>query len=211
MIPRVHFPVLSLAGLLIAGAILLDPTIGSAHCDTYAGPVIATAKQALEKGDVTPLLKWVEKEDEEQIKAAFKRTLIVRAKGVEAKELADQFFFETLVRIHRTGEGAPFTGLKNIPIEPMEAMADKALETGNVDSLANIVATHVKEGIKERFSKALKAKKDTDKSVDAGREYVEAYISYLHYVIGIHSATVSKGEHHGDAEEGEKASGRHHE
>ena len=32
---------------------------GSAHCDTLDGPVVAMARIALDKGDVTPLLKWV--------------------------------------------------------------------------------------------------------------------------------------------------------
>jgi hypothetical protein len=83
-----------------------------AHCDTLDGPVVQTARTALEKGDITPLLKWVRVEDEKEIKDAFEKTLAVRRKGAEAKELADMYFFETLVRIHRAGEGAPYTGLK---------------------------------------------------------------------------------------------------
>lgn len=78
-----------------------------AHCDTLGGPVVAVAKQALEKGDVTPVLKWVKKENEGEIRAAFKKTLTVRSKGPEARELADMYFFETLVRLHRAGEGPP--------------------------------------------------------------------------------------------------------
>lgn len=196
----------SLFSVLFASVAFLFPSTVSAHCDTYSGPVIIAAKQALEKGDVTPILKWVKKEDEEQVKAAFKKTMSVRSKGPEAKELADNYFFETIVRIHRAGEGAPYTGLKNEPVEPIVAMSDKALETGNVDSLTNKVAAHVKEGIKERFAKAFAAKKNADKSVEAGREYVEAYITYVHYVEGIHEAAMSKGEHHG-----EEAKELHHE
>jgi hypothetical protein len=195
---------LSAFSFLFVSAFFLMPSVALAHCDTYSGPVIAAAKQALEKGDVTPVLKWVKKEDEEQIKAAFKKTVAVRSKGPEAKELADNYFFETLVRIHRAGEGEPYTGLKNEPPEPIVALSDKALETGNVDSLTDKVAAHIKKGIKERFAKALEAKKNADKSVDAGREYVEAYVNYVHYVEGIHAAAMSKGEHHAEGNEGEK-------
>jgi hypothetical protein len=188
------------SAMLSAGCLLLAllsvPSTTFAHCDTYSGPVIAAAKQALDKGDVTPVLKWVKKDDEEQIKAAFKKTLAVRSKGPEAKELADTYFFETLVRIHRAGEGVPYTGLKNEPVEPIVALSDKSLETGNIDSLANKVAAHMKEGIKERFAKALAAKKNADKSVEAGREYVEAYVKYVHYVEALHTAIMSEGEHH---------------
>jgi hypothetical protein len=101
------------AAVLLTGLWLIIPGIASAHCDTLDGPVVMTAKAALEKGDVTPVLKWVRKEDEKEIREQFKKTLTVRAKGPEAKELADMYFFETLVRIHRAGEGAPYTGLKS--------------------------------------------------------------------------------------------------
>jgi hypothetical protein len=189
---------LSLFSALFVSIAFLFPSMVFAHCDTYSGPVILAANQALEKGDVTPVLKWVKKEDEEQIKAAFKKTMAVRSKGPEAKELADNYFFETLVRVHRAGEGAPYTGLKNEPVEPIVAMSDKSLETGKVDSLINKITGHIKEGIKQHFTKALEAKKNADKSVEAGREYVEAYITFVHYVEGIHEAAMSKGEHHGD-------------
>ena len=193
---------MSAFSILLASALFLMPSGVLAHCDTYSGPVITAAKQALEKGDVTPVLKWVKKEDEEAIKAVFIKTMAVRSKGPEAKELADNYFFETLVRIHRAGEGEPFTGLKNEPVEPIVAMSDKALETGNVDSLVNKVTAHIKEGIKERLVKVLAARKNADKSVDAGREYVEAYVNYLHYVEGIHTAAMSKSEHHGEGNDG---------
>ena len=82
-----------------------------AHCDTMDGPVIAAARVALEKGDVLPVLKWIRPEDEQEIRAAFSRTISVRAGGPEARALADTWFFETLVRVHRAGEGAPYAGL----------------------------------------------------------------------------------------------------
>jgi hypothetical protein len=184
------------------------PVYVSAHCDTYSGPVVIAAKQALEKGDVTPVLRWVKRDDETNITEMFKKTLAVRSKGPEAKELADNYFFETLVRIHRAGEGAPYTGIKNEPVKPIVAMSEKALETGNVDSLANKIAAHLKQDIKERFAKAVEAKKSANKSVEAGREYVEAYINYVHYVEEVHSAAMSKGEHH-ESGEPEGAEGLH--
>lgn len=111
-----------------------------AHCDTLDGPVVQTARTALEKGDVTPLLKWMQADDEKEIRTAFQKTLAVRTKGAEAKELADMYFFETLVRIHRAGEGAPYTGLKpGEAVDPAIALADRALETGSVDKLVNVL------------------------------------------------------------------------
>ena len=92
------------------GLVGFFPGIASAHCDTMAGPVIQDAKMALEKGDITPVLKWVKKDQEKRVREAFNRARA--AKGPAIKEKAEMVFFETLVRIHRAGEGAPFTGLK---------------------------------------------------------------------------------------------------
>ena len=101
---------MSWAGIL--AMLSLVSTAASAHCDTMDGPVIAAARMALQAGDVTPVLKWIPKQSEPEIRAAFTRTLKVRAGGAEAKELADTYFFETLVRLHLAGEGEPYTGLK---------------------------------------------------------------------------------------------------
>lgn len=171
------------------------------HCDTMSGPVIPEARAALEKGDVTPILKWIKTDNEAEIKAAFKRAVAVRSKGPEAKELADSYFLETLVRLHRAGEGAPYTGIKDEPVEPIVALADKALSDGSVDDMIKKINGHMAGAIKEKFNKALEAGKNKDKSVEAGREFVEAYVTYMHYVEGIHTAILSAGgHHHADAE-----------
>ena len=168
-----------------------------AHCDTLDGPVVAAARKALNSGDVTPVLKWVATDDEQMIRAAFQKTLKVRKLGTQAQDLADMYFFETLVRIHRAGEGAPYTGLKpGTNIDPAVALADKALESGSVDKLVNILSDATTKGIRERFHRALKAKKHADESVAAGREFVESYVIFTHYVEGLHSKIKSASEHH---------------
>lgn len=171
-----------------------------AHCDTLSGPVVTDAKAALEKEDLTPVLKWVKPADEKDIHNAFEKTLAVRSKGDEAKELADMYFFETLVRIHRAGEGAHYTGLKNTPVEPIIAEADEALESGSADELTKAITGHAAEGIRARFEKALETKKHAGESVEAGREYVEAYVQYTHYIEGLHNSIAGPADHHGEAQ-----------
>jgi hypothetical protein len=180
-----------------------------AHCDTLSGPVVMDARKALEKKDVTPVLKWVKQDDEAAIKEAFAKTLKVREQGPEAKEVADQWFFETLVRIHRAGEGAPFTGLKpaGTDLGPAVAGADKALETGSVDGLVKLVTDDVAKGIRERFNHALEKKKAKDKNVEAGREYVEAYVEFVHYVERLDQDATGAAHHGAEASE---AGGSHH-
>lgn len=168
---------------------------GRAHCDTLGGPVISEAKAALEKGDVTPVLKWIKEEHEAEIKAAFAKAVAVRAKGADARELADQYFLETLVRLHRAGEGAPYTGIKDEPVEPIVAMSDGALAAGSPDELIKALTGHISAAVREKFQRALEAGKEKDKSVEAGRRFVEAYVTYTHYVEGLHAALLSAGGH----------------
>ena len=168
------------------------------HCDTTGGPIIPEAKAALEKGDVTPVLKWVKKESEAEIKTAFAKAVAVRAKGPEAKALADQYFLETLIRVHRAGEGAPYTGIKDEPVEPIVAMADKALADGSVDEMIKKINSHLGQAVKEKFARAAAAAKNKDKSVEEGREFVEAYVTYVHYVEAVHAAIMSTGGHHAE-------------
>jgi hypothetical protein len=172
-----------------------------AHCDTLDGPVVATARTALDEGDVTPLLKWVRPEEEKKIQAAFQKTLAMRAKGAEVKEFAEMYFFETLVRIHREGEGAPYTGLKpGEAIDPAVALADKALGNGNVDKLVNVLNHAMANGIRKRFQHARETQKHADDSVAAGREFVESYVIFTHYVEGLHGLIKGGAAHHGEAE-----------
>lgn len=185
-----------LSVILAAGLSVLWAGSALAHCDTTSGPIIPEARAALNSGDVTPVLKWVKKENEAQIRAAFAKAVAVRTKGPEAKELADQYFLETLIRLHRAGEGAPYTGIKDEPVAPIVALADKALADGSADAMIKRMSDHMAKGVKEKFNKALEAGKSKDKSVEAGRAYVEAYVAYTHYVEGIHAAIKSGGGHH---------------
>lgn len=196
--PHEKFMLVCILGI---GHFLSLPNTLHAHCDTMNGPVIVTAKTALKKGDVTPVLKWVRREDEEEIRRVFQEVLKVRRNGSEAKGLADRYFFETLVRLHRAGEGAPFTGLKLAePDEGVEA-ADKALETGVADGLVKSLTKAAEAGIRERFEKVLDKKQHADESVVAGREYVEAYITYVHFVERLHQdISGDKKEHEGHEE-----------
>lgn len=192
---------ITLATVLAGAGLIMMPQAALSHCDTMDGPVVQAAKVALERNDVTPVLSWVKKDGEAEVKAAFAKTLTVRAKGVEPRELADQFFFETLVRIHRAGEGEPFTGLKPAGTDPGPAVtqADKALETGSADKVIKLVTDAAAAGIRQRFAEAREKKTHADESVEAGREFVAAYVAYVHYVEGLHETAQASGAHHADA------------
>ncbi len=153
-----------------------------AHCDTMAGPVVKDAQRALTDGSVDPVLKWVRGEDEGEIREAFALTLAARSEGEAARRVADRYFFETLVRIHRAGEGEGFTGLKAAEsVDPAIAAADRALVDGNIDPLADKMAAAVSDALKERFANAHRNRQAAETSVEQGRAYVATYVQFTHF------------------------------
>ena len=183
---------------LLLTAIVLGPGVAFAHCDGLDGPVVQAAQSALEHGDINLVLIWVQDKDEGEIKAAFQKALAVRKLGSEAKTLADNYFFETLVRVHRAGEGAAYTGLKPAgrDLGPAVPAADQALASGSLKPAATLLADALQEGLEERFLE-LTAKKDFDKDdVEAGRDYVKSYVEFIHYVERLYEAAKSSAEGH---------------
>src|SRR5690606_820862 len=130
----------TLSILLLTGLALLSQ-VSFAHCDTKDGPVVAAAIKALEENNVNYVLIWVPAADEPEIREAFERTTKVRTLGPEARALADDYFFETLVRIHRAGEGVAYTGVlpSGTPVDEKILAADKAIELGSLDPLVDFV------------------------------------------------------------------------
>ena len=121
----------------------LAPDSAFAHCDSLDGPVVKAAQKALDTQNVDMVLVWGRPEDETEIRTAFNKTLTVRTLGQMAKELADRYFYETVVRLHRAGEGAPYTGLKPAgrDLGPAIPAADQAIESRSLSSLEKLLAT----------------------------------------------------------------------
>jgi hypothetical protein len=168
-------------------AFLALSAVAAAHCDSVDGPVVRDARTALEKQDPAAVLKWVTAESEQEIREAFAETLAVRILGKDAAQLADQWFFETLVRVHRAGEGEPFTGLKAAGhIDPAIAQADSTLQSGSSARLAKELALALEKGVQERFDHASALRRHAADNVAAGRGYVSAYVDYIHFVESAH-------------------------
>lgn len=179
--------VLAAAGLSVA-MIAVAASDARAHCDTMDGPVVAAARRALETGSASHVLIWVRLQDETEIRSAFKQALAVRKLGVEAKQLADRHFFETVVRLHRQGEGEPYTGLKPAGTDPGAAItaADRALASGSIADLEKLLVEAIRHGLHERFERAVATKGFAPDDVAAGRVHVAAYVALTHYVEAVH-------------------------
>lgn len=175
----------------------LAPVQALAHCDALDGPVVKAAQRALETRSAAPALIWVQAGDEQEIRTVFAQTLAVRDLNPQAKALADRFFFETLVRVHRAGEGAAFTGLKpaGTGAGPAITAADDAIRVGSLDPLLRLVTETVQERLREHFAETMATKTFGSEDVTAGRAHVKAYVEYLHFVEHLYEMAKTPTDH----------------
>jgi hypothetical protein len=164
-----------------------------AHCDTVDGPVVKAARDALNTRNVNFVLIWVQKQDDREVRQAFRLTLRVRRLNAEARALADKYFFETVVRLHRSGEGEPYTGLKPAGTEmaPIIPVLDRAIETGAAGPLLTRLPAAAQGDIRERLRTLIARKKFNVNDVEAGREYVKLYVAFIHYVEHVYEESES--------------------
>lgn len=180
--------ILQFIGMLVATLVIIMvlPKKASAHCDTMDGPTAADGMKALETNNINYALKWIMPEHEEELKKIFEQSVKVRKLGQDAKGLSDRYFLENLVRIHRAGEGAPYEGLKpsGIPIDEKIAAADKSIEVGDLSPLEGLVSKDEMPELEERFEKVMSLKEFDVNDVEAGREYIGAYVSFFKFAEG---------------------------
>jgi hypothetical protein len=179
-------------------AALLVPAPAFAHCDGLDGPVVGAARKALGSGDPNPVLIWVQPKDEALVRQAFAEAAAVRKLSPQAREMADRYFFETLVRLHRAGEGAPYTGLQPAgrDLGPAIPLADKAVDSGSDTEIAAFAAKEAEQGVRSKFADLERKRNFRPDDLAAGRDYVASYVSFVHYVEGLHQAASSHAVGH---------------
>lgn len=148
------------------------------HCDSKDGPVVQGALRALETGDVEEALRFAPEEAEREIRAAFYKALAAREAGPAAEEVADEYFAETLVRLHRAGEGAPFTGLKPAGLEvgPVIPVSERAIETESMEDLIRLLSDMLHHETKRRFDHVMQLKARSGRGLRESREYTSAML-----------------------------------
>jgi hypothetical protein len=190
---------------LVAGlALLLFRTdYASAHCDGLDGPVVKAAQRALETNNINLVLIWVQPANEAELKSVFRQTVAVRKLTPESRSLADRHLFETLVRLHRQGEGAPYTGLQPAgrDLGPAIPAADKAIESGTTTALETMLVNELRRELRESFARVQAKRAYDPDNVAAGRAYVKAYVEYVHFVERLHEAIANPAAgHYAEAE-----------
>jgi hypothetical protein len=169
------------------------------HCDTRDGPVVTAASKALETGNVNLVLTWVPEEAEDEVRAAFDRVIRARKAGKDARAIADDWFFETVVRLHRAGEGAPYTGLKPAGLDegPVVPRAEKAIVKGNPEEVISFILHVVEEDLQQRFKLVMERARYDVNDVAAGRAYIQAYIGFVVHAHHLYAGITAGGGEHG--------------
>ena len=170
------------------------------HCDSLDGPVVGAAREALNAGDVAIVLPFVPERDEADVQAAFTAVMSVRAMSDQAQAVADRLFFETVVRLHRAGEGAAYTGLKPAggPVSPVIPIAEQAVVTGSARQLTAYLTRVLQNELGERLGRVSALAAETDRSVADARRYVEAMLGFEVYSHSLLKALQAHDGHHGE-------------
>lgn len=173
------------------------------HCDSLDGPVVTAARRALEQADVDVVVPFVHAEGEAEVREAFDLAVKARALGPDASEVADRWFFETVVRVHRAGEGAPFTGLKpaGLDVGPIIPAAERALESGSAGELVDLLCDGVRDQVEWRHSHAMMLKEHAAEGIAAARAYVEATLGLQVWAHAVHEQVMAGPHAHLGAHE----------
>lgn len=171
------------------------------HCDSLDGPVVMAALRALQAGDAALILPYVPASAEAELLAAFDRARLARERAPEAADVADRWFFETAVRLHRAGEGAPFTGLRpaGLDVGPIIPIAERALESGDPSELADALCGMVRDQVEARLHHALALASHASHGIGAARESISAALGlqvWAHALYLQTHAAAHGGDHH---------------
>lgn len=168
------------------------------HCDSMDGPVVTAAKRALEANDASIALAYVPEQGEDEVRRAFEAALRIRDQGPPVREVADLYFFETVVRVHRAGEGAPYSGLKPAGLDhgPVIPVAERAIDSGSPDRLVELLTSRVEEEVRKRFDHVMALKAVADGDLVANRAYVAAMLDLEVWSHQLYQATTASAHEH---------------
>lgn len=188
---RTLLPVAFLVALMMFGT---QPAY--AHCDSYDGPVIKDARQALATNNPKLVVKWISADQEKEVLGLFTKTYNLKKGDKEVYNIVEKHFLETLVRLHRETEGAPYTGLKDAgTTKPIVQLTDMSIEKENLSAMTDKLNAFMAQVIKEKYDKVVKLDKTKNENPEKGREFVKAYVDYTHTVEALHDILEHTGGH----------------
>lgn len=128
-----------------------------AHCDSETGPVAKGAQAALASGNVNAALPFVQPSAEAEVTSVFRQALAARGASEASRTVADRHFVETVVRLHRQGENAPYTGLKasGTDFGPAIVAAERALDTRSSTELGALLTASLEKSLRSRLEEVV--------------------------------------------------------
>lgn len=167
--------------LLLALVIVLGyPAQARADCD-IAQPVGAAAVDALRTGDLSLVAIWVKQPKEAALRAALQHALAVRRLGTNARTLADGYFCDTVIRLHRES----YPGVRDRVVE-------QTIASGDLDLVVERVLAKVQLSLRERARDIAARKPSRRGDIDGGRAYVERYTDFVEYVTALDAAATKR-------------------
>lgn len=163
------------------------------HCDSMDGPVVTAAREALEEEDFEAVAPFVAADYEDDLRDAFDFATKAWTQGVEARIVAERYFFETAVRLHRAGEGASYTGLKpaGLDVGPVIPLAVAALQQGSTGDLSAFLTDELQGRMASRFEDVLAHQEKAAESVEEARAYVRLELGFQVWSHHIHELLMS--------------------
>jgi hypothetical protein len=189
----------------LAALLGLTASSAEAHCDSIDGPVAKSVEKALESGNLNPVLAFAPASAEGEIQSAYEETLKVRALSSDARRFADRSFLETVVRLHRVGEGAPYTGLKPAGLDygPVIPAAEEALASGDSARLTSIISELISHALQQKLAHLREVPKTTKEpatpeEIAQARQRVGAELAFISFAESIRQAVVNEETAHVD-------------
>ena len=189
----------------LTAGLLVGAQVAYSHCDSVDGPVAKAVEKALTSGNVYPVLAYAPATAEAELRASFDQARRVRTMGSEARPLADRSFLETAMRLHRAGEGAPFTGVKPAGIDygPAIPAAERAVETGDLRTLRAVLVAEIDHALQQRLAHVRESQKATREpqsasEVAAARERISAELGFVTFAENLRQAALGKFAEHAD-------------
>jgi hypothetical protein len=190
----------------LTAGLLFGAQAAYSHCDSVDGPVAKAVEMALASGNLYPVLAYAPATAEPELRSSFDQALRVRTMGPEARVLADRSFLETAIRLHRAGEGAPFTGVKPAGIDygPAIPAAERAVETGDLSTLRTVLVEEIDRALQERLAHVRETQNAAREPQSAGdvaaaRERIRAELGFVTFAESLRQAALGKfAEHEAD-------------
>jgi regulator of cell morphogenesis and NO signaling len=129
-------------------------------------------------------LIWVRPQDEPEVRGVFDRVSSMRTHDDAARFVGERLFIETVVRLHRAGEGMPYTGVKweAAPMDEGVALAESALTAGSLAPVLRESSRRLHQSLEQLYGDVTSTRHYEPGNVEAGRRSVEAYVRYVHQV-----------------------------